>query len=163
MQKKSFSKSLGGVALVALLALGNHFYPEVFGRLQSSSLSSLNAGDSSHVVDQQGFSSLKRAVASHQSKVWFEETQFEVVKLLPDDNEGSRHQRLLVVREGLPTLLVAHNIDLAERVPVNKGQAVFIKGRYEWNEKGGVIHWTHHDPRGNNPGGWIRFDNKKYL
>lgn len=168
MSKKPFNKSVGGIALVVLLAVGNHFYPEVFSKLQGSSSSSTDNPSGQSLgqdgqEDQEGLSALKRAVAKQQSKVWFNETRFEIVKRLSDDTEGSQHQRLLVKREGLPTLLVAHNIDLAKRVPAKEGQTIWIKGRYEWNEKGGVIHWTHHDPQGNNPGGWIKFDNKKYY
>ncbi|GAA6151137.1 DUF3465 domain-containing protein [Pseudoteredinibacter isoporae] len=106
--------------------------------------------------------SLQQAVTAKRSKVWFDETQFTVYKLLADDTKGSRHQRFLVRREGLPTLLVAHNIDLAPRAPLRPGQSLYIKGRYEWNQKGGVLHWTHHDPRGVQPGGWLRLGEEKY-
>jgi hypothetical protein len=37
-----------------------------------------------------------------------------------------------------------------------------LHGRYEWNERGGVIHWTHHDPEGSMPGGWIRCQGAVY-
>lgn len=80
-----------------------------------------------------------------------------VVKVLPDDNDGSRHQRFLVrLRSGL-TVLIAHNIDLAPRISsLRAGDAVSFSGEYEWNAKGGVIHWTHRDPHGRHPAGWIR-------
>jgi hypothetical protein len=78
-----------------------------------------------------------------------------VLRTLSDDADGSRHQRFVVELPGGQTLLVAHNIDLAARVPVERGDAVRIRGQYEWNERGGVLHWTHHDPAGRRTGGWI--------
>ena len=59
------------------------------------------------------------------------------------------------------TLLVAHNIDLAPRIPVAQGDAVTIKGEYVWNNRGGVLHWTHHDPKGRK-GGWVEVAGKRY-
>ncbi|NTV14546.1 MAG: DUF3465 domain-containing protein [Desulfobulbaceae bacterium] len=80
-----------------------------------------------------------------------------VVKLLSDDNSGSRHQRFLVRLSSGQTLLIAHNIDLAPRVsPLSPGDVISFKGDYESNAKGGVVHWTHHDPHGRHPAGWIR-------
>jgi hypothetical protein len=85
----------------------------------------------------------------------------EVVRLLSDDNDGSRHQRF-IVRSGETTVLIAHNIDLAPRVPVAAGDQLNIRGRYEWNRQGGVVHWTHHDPQNRLPGGWIEHRQKKF-
>lgn len=86
-----------------------------------------------------------------------------VVHVLPDDNDGSRHQRFLLELDSGQTLLVAHNIDLAPRIPqLARGDRVRFFGEYEWNAKGGVIHWTHHDPRGNHVGGWLEHDGRRY-
>jgi len=83
-----------------------------------------------------------------------------VVKLLKDDLKGDKHQKM-ILRIGNNTLLLAHNIDIAPRVPAKEGDKLLIKGQYEWNEKGGLVHWTH---RSNNshPHGWIKHNNKKY-
>ena len=86
-----------------------------------------------------------------------------VVKILPDDNNGSRHQRFIVRLNSGLTLLVAHNIDLAPRVAsLNEGDSVNFYGQYEWNQKGGVMHWTHADPNGIHVAGWIEHKGKKY-
>lgn len=85
-----------------------------------------------------------------------------VDKILPDDREGSRHQRFLLKLTSGHTVLVAHNIDLAPRLPLERGDPVQFRGQFEWNEKGGVVHWTHADPRGKRPGGWLRHDGKLY-
>ncbi len=83
--------------------------------------------------------------------------QGEVVKVLADDNQGSKHQRFILrIPEGF-TVLVAHNIDLAPRVKnISVGDKVSFYGEYVWNEKGGVVHWTHSDPRGRHPSGWLK-------
>lgn len=87
----------------------------------------------------------------------------QVEKVLPDDLKGSRHQRFIVRLDSGRTLLVAHNIDLAPRVDgLAEGDRVELFGEYEWNERGGVIHWTHHDPRGSHEDGWIRHRGRRY-
>ncbi len=86
-----------------------------------------------------------------------------VVELLSDDDHGDRHQRFIVAVDESLTVLVAHNIDLAPRVPLDRGDEVRLRGQYEWNEKGGVVHWTHHDPDGSRRGtGWIRHQGRSY-
>ncbi len=89
-----------------------------------------------------------------------------VVKLLPDDNEGDRHQRFLVAvdhkRSPIRSVLIAHNIDLAPRVPIEEGATASFLGQYEYNDRGGLLHWTHHDPSNWRQGGWIDYCGKRY-
>lgn len=86
-----------------------------------------------------------------------------VDKVLPDDRRGSRHQRFILGLSSGHTVLVSHNIDLAPRVEgLARGDPVILSGQYEWNERGGVVHWTHHDPDGRRPGGWIRHEGSVY-
>lgn len=82
---------------------------------------------------------------------------------LADDLEGDKHQRFIVRLSSGQTLLVAHNIDLATRVPASSvGKVVYLYGEYEWNAQGGVVHWTHRDPDGRHEHGWIQFEGVRY-
>lgn len=80
-----------------------------------------------------------------------------VYKILPDDMDGSRHQRFLIRTAAGQSVLVAHNIDLAEKIhSLETGDIIEFYGEYEWSPKGGVIHWTHHDPNGSHVNGWLK-------
>lgn len=86
-----------------------------------------------------------------------------VQRVLADDRKGDRHQRFTLALPSGLKVLVAHNIDLAPRVPgLAAGDIVTVRGEYEWDERGGVVHWTHHDPAGRHQGGWIEFQGRKY-
>lgn len=86
-----------------------------------------------------------------------------VVRVLSDDNDGSRHQRFIIELASGQTLLIAHNIDLAPRVHgIQTGDNVSFFGEYEWNERGGVIHWTHHDPQGYHVDGWLEYQGRQF-
>ena len=83
--------------------------------------------------------------------------------ILEDDLNGSRHQRFILQLPDARTLLVAHNIDLAPKiVSLRKGDRVDFYGEYEWNSKGGVVHWTHRDPGGHHIDGWLEHEGKRY-
>ena len=86
-----------------------------------------------------------------------------VIKVLATDEKGSRHQRWLMrIPQRKKTLLVAHNIDVAPVVPLKVGDQLKIYGQFEANSKGGLLHWTHHDPQGRHPDGWIRHQGRIY-
>ena len=86
-----------------------------------------------------------------------------VIKLLRDDNKGSRHQKFILRLSSGQTLLIAHNIDLAPRInSISNGDQIQFYGEYEWNNKGGVVHWTHRDPSGYHVGGWLKHNGRTY-
>ena len=86
-----------------------------------------------------------------------------VTRVLADDADGSRHQRFLLRLKSGQTVLIAHNIDLAPRIEgLRQGDSVAFAGEYEWNERGGVVHWTHRDPAGRHVAGWLGHQGKLY-
>ena len=54
------------------------------------------------------------------------------------------------------------NTDLAGTFPVSAGDPVTVKGEYEYYSRGGVIHWTHHDPRFRHEAGFIEIGGRTY-
>lgn len=85
-----------------------------------------------------------------------------ILKMLPEDTRGLPHEQFLLGLSNGTTVKVAHDTKLAPRVPLQQGDVVRIHGEYIWNERGGVIHWTHHSPNGRHEGGWIDFKGMRY-
>ena len=86
-----------------------------------------------------------------------------VSRILPDDDDGSRHQKFLLTTPSGVSILVAHNIDIAPRLDgLSAGDRVDFRGDYEWSEKGGTVHWTHHDPSGRHQAGWLRWNGRTF-
>ncbi|GIU42546.1 hypothetical protein TUM4630_03780 [Shewanella algidipiscicola] len=105
---------------------------------------------------------LQQAYESQQSDI---QVQGEgiVSRVLADDDKGSRHQRFILRLDNRQSILIAHNIDIAPRIPnLTMGDTVQFYGEYEWNKKGGVIHWTHKDPNNRHPHGWLKHKGIKY-
>lgn len=122
----------------------------------------LGVGDQLRFATPGSDSALANAIERRQSDVQVQ-GEGRVVRILPDDNDGSRHQRFILRLDSGETLLVAHNIDLAPKITsLRTGDSVEFFGEYEWNSKGGVIHWTHHDPRGAHIDGWLKHGGRTY-
>ena len=108
----------------------------------------------------------KQVLAAYKdrlSNVIVEDVSGTVDKLLMDDLEGDKHQKFIIRIADEHTVLVVHNIDLAPRVnSLREGDRVLVKGEYEWNDRGGLIHWTHRDPNSRHEDGWIIHENVRY-
>lgn len=149
------------IALIVVLA-GIWLFNEYKGAVPSSVSTPSASSAAPTSIQTASLGRIEQAFANQQSDVMVEE-QGVVSKLLPDDNKGSRHQRFIVKLASGHTVLIAHNIDLAPRIDALKqGDQVRFQGEYEWNERGGVVHWTHHDPKRRHPGGWIEHKGQRY-
>ena len=87
-----------------------------------------------------------------------------VTTVLTDESGPSgTHQRFIVRLVGsTQTVLVDNNVTIGQRAPVSPGDDVIVHGEYVWNERGGLIHFTHHDPAPNHEGGWIELKGLRY-
>lgn len=86
-----------------------------------------------------------------------------VIRLLKDDNQGSRHQKFILKLASRQTVLIVHNIDIAPRINnIVIGDIVQFYGEYEWNKKGGLVHWTHRDPNNHHLHGWLKHKESVY-
>ncbi|HXS92697.1 MAG TPA: DUF3465 domain-containing protein [Steroidobacteraceae bacterium] len=121
-----------------------------------------DAGSSTGTTAGNSNQALVAAFENHRSNVQVQGSG-HVTKVLADDNDGSRHQRFIVRVDSGQTVLIAHNIDLANRVAsLSNGDRIEFYGEYEWNAKGGVIHWTHRDPQHRHVDGWIKHNGRTY-
>ena len=112
------------------------------------------------VIDDQ--QKIMQAYQQQRSNIQVQ-AQGTIKAILPDDNQGSRHQKIILQLENGLTVLIAHNIDLAPKIEgLKKGDKVEVYGEYEYSPKGGVIHWTHHDPQGKHIDGWLKYQGRMY-
>lgn len=142
------------LALFLALALG------ACGKSDANNLQTLEAG-SAETTAEVSNAAIEQAFKAKKSDVQVS-GQGVVIKLLKDDNKGSRHQKFLVKINAQQTLLFAHNIDLAPRVPLQADDEISFYGEYVYNPKGGVMHWTHHAPLGDHAAGWVMHNGRKY-
>src|SRR5262245_57481400 len=111
--------------LIVLLLAGVGYYA-------ATSTNRLSAAQSNDALAQAYAQQLSNV------QVWGQGT---VIRVLKDDNDGSRHQRFIVRVPSGQTVLIAHNIDLAPRIDaLEEGDTVEFSGEYAWNSKGGVVH-----------------------
>ena len=74
---------------------------------------------------------LRQAYQAQQSNIQMQGIG-TVIRLLSDDTQGARHQRFILKLSHPQTLLVAHSIDLAPRIPhLRLGDVVEFYGEYE--------------------------------
>lgn len=86
-----------------------------------------------------------------------------VIKILPDDTQGREHQKWVVQLSNGKQVQAVYNSDMCPRVPLKEGDIVEMGGEFIWTPQGGLLHWLHHDPRGNRPDGYVILDGTVYC
>ena len=158
MNSKNIKKALG-VAVIVIIGVLQ--WSGVIESKDTDKSNSANVNSTFNKISTNS-NSLSKAIRNKQSDV-IVEGEGTVIKVLPDDTKGSQHQKFILKISSGETILVAHNIDLAPRITgIAKHDKVGFKGEFEWNDRGGVVHWTHHDPRGNHVGGWLKHNGNIY-
>lgn len=90
------------------------------------------------------FPTIKSAINSNKEEIIIID-EGKVVRLLPEDNLGSRHQLFIFQTRSGQQIKVAHNISISPPVPELKiGLKIAVKGEFVKNDM--VVHWTHKDP-----------------
>ena len=155
MQKHRWLKTLLLLMGVVCFAIYHYFKPA-----SAPNTPTVKPTDQTETAYQQATEQIRSARLNPNAK-FRTIIKGEVLKLLPDDNAGVRHQRFLVKLAPDVVVLIAHNLDLAKRVPAQIHQPIIINGEFVANDKGGMMHWTHHDPQGGQ-GGWIDYREQRY-
>lgn len=152
--------SIGGVII---LLIAGYSGLDLSEHKQSQSSSTIPVAQRNETaLSNNGVDTVKAAYEQRQSNVQVQGSG-RVKAILRDDNDGARHQKFILVLKSGVSILVAHNIDLAPKISnLNKGDIVEFYGEYEYNPKGGVLHWTHHDPQGHHEAGWLKHDGQIY-
>ncbi|WP_374078674.1 DUF3465 domain-containing protein [Bdellovibrio bacteriovorus] len=121
-----------------------------------------NSGASQAVDNSANDSDIVRAVNDQRRVNFVEGGGMVVTKVLPDDNNGLKHQKWVVRLSNGKTMQAVYNSDMCPRVPVKVGDVIAMGGMFLWTNTGALLHWLHHDPRGNRPDGYV-FVNGKYY
>lgn len=107
--------------------------------------------------------SLAQAVQNRRRAHFVQGVDLVVTRLLPDDNQGLKHQKFMVrIGNGIQVMIVS-NLELCKRVPVRVGDVVSAAGEFIWTKNGGLLHWVHSDPRGLRPNGFIQHAGQTYC
>jgi hypothetical protein len=111
--------------------------------------------DDSEIVD---------VTTSRKNSHFVEGSGMEVVEILPDDTQGLEHQKWIVRLSSGQKVLAVYNSDMCPRVPVKVGDTVGMGGQFIWSRRdGAILHWLHHDPKGNRPDGYVYLNGEFYC
>ncbi|HEY0613696.1 MAG TPA: DUF3465 domain-containing protein [Candidatus Elarobacter sp.] len=73
------------------------------------------------------------------------------------------HEQFNVRRDDGSTFRVVDNVSVGPKVPAQPGDRVTVEGELVHDHGKPLVHWTHHDPRGRHPGGFIALGGRLYA
>jgi len=157
MSNAKAGKSVSSIVMLLLL-LAVAWQQQWLPQAPSDATESASANSSGEADN----AAILRAFAGQRSNVQVL-GEGRVQRVLPPDNDGNPHQRFIVQMDADHTVLVAHNLTLAPAIEnLRRGDQVRFYGEYEWNQRGGVVHWTHDDPQGRHADGWVEHRGRRY-
>jgi hypothetical protein len=83
-----------------------------------------------------------------------------VTRMLGERGSRSGVHEGFIIRTGERSFKVEDNVDITGPIPLRRGDTVSLLGQLECDDY--VIHWTHHDPRGRHPAGYIEVNGQRY-
>jgi hypothetical protein len=60
------------------------------------------------------------------------------------------------------TVRVEDNVDITGPIQLQTGDDVEVRGEYIFDPSGGIVHYTHHDPRGHHSSGYVKVRGRLY-
>lgn len=60
------------------------------------------------------------------------------------------------------TIRVEANVDITGPIPIAEGAPVRVRGEYIYDPRGGLVHWTHRDPRMRHEAGFVEIGGHTY-
>ncbi|MHB8461362.1 MAG: DUF3465 domain-containing protein [Vulcanimicrobiaceae bacterium] len=111
-----------------------------------------------------GNSDICKAYALHRSRVETTASGTLVRILRQSDGQFGPHAQFLVRLNSscALTVRIAANERFTGPLPLRVGEGVRVHGEYEYYRRGGVIHWTHRDPRGHHDSGFVELSGRLY-
>jgi hypothetical protein len=111
----------------------------------------------------QGQAQLAAAVDAGRGLNFVEVKNVTVVKILPDDTQGRKHQKWIFALDNGRQVMAVYNSDFSdERIPVQVGQKMSLGGQFIWDRGGGLLHWLHADPKNRRPDGYVEIGGVVY-
>ncbi len=79
-------------------------------------------------------------------------------------NTHAMHEEFSIRSDDGQALDVVDNVKIAPRVPVAVGDRIRLQGELVPDARPEpIVHWTHHDPRGLHPAGYIELNGMRYA